>query len=355
MPRLPLVVIAALFSVQVFAAAVVESDVSARAQGMAGAVAADSDDIHAIFYNPAGLRFLSAPDNTIGQIALHGAREGLPAELSERDKPEISGLIGGGGRGHFSFALGIYSTGTTPLLSINDEAEKMSLDRMEWAAAGAWHNDWLSLGATLAVVDLSSADDDNIESSEYGLTLGALVSPINRYVDLFNSSFNYQLHLAAVGKTETEVKPFEDLPRKQRSKMSVVARPQTLSLGVNQQIAWMTGFGAFSLGVNAELEQQKYSQLNGYAIQSRSLDIQRQATSAELKLAANGGPTLILRAGLAQQQDDNKIWIDQTRESVGLGVHGTQWGLDLAFSRIDSAREPGEERESFSATISSTW
>jgi len=355
MPCLPFVAIAAMLLTQVSVAAVIETEVSARAQAMAGAVVADSDDVHAIYYNPAGLRFLSAPDETIGQIALHGAQQGLPDELSEREKPELEGFIGGGGRGHFSFALGIYSTGKTPLLRINDDTVRMSLDRMEWAAAGAWHNDWFSLGATLAIVDLNSPDDDNIESSQYGLTLGMMASPIDTYVDVFNTSINYQLHLAVVGKTEAEVRPFETLPRRQRNSISVVARPRTLNLGLGQQVAWMTGFGALSLSVNGELGQQKYDQLNGYTIQGGTLDILRQAASAELKLAAKGGPTFIFRAGLAQQQDDQTLRDEQTLESAGLGIHGDQWGLDLAASRTVLTKEPEEERVSFSATISRTW
>lgn len=355
MPRLPLVAIAALVSAQMSTAAVIETEVSARAQAMAGAVVADSDDVHAIYYNPAGLRFLSAPDETIGQIALHGARHELPVDVNEQGKPEFEGLIGGAGRGQFSFALGLYSAGVTPPLRIDADTPAMSLDRMEWAAAGAWHNDWLSLGATIAVIDLSSPDDDHVEAAQYGFTLGALASPINTYVDVFNSSFNYQLRLAAVGKNQTEVKPFETLPYGQRSDLSVVARPRTLVVGVSQEIAWMTGFGALSLSLNAELEHQKYGQFNGYASELGKLDAQREALGAELKLAAADGPTLILRAGLARQQGDRPTRYDQDVQAAGLGIHGDKWGLDLAASSAVLDEEPGEERLSFSATISRTW
>jgi hypothetical protein len=169
-------------------------DVGARAQGMAGAFVAVSDDATATWWNPAGLATALSFADVIAEIDQHGTRAvavGFPSlgvsyyhrnisqiQPSNSTEPGTSGRqdLGAAGSGLPSESEGVGQVGVTVGQSLGSHLVIGSTLKLEWAKSNTRGDLDVGAMATLGLVRLGVVMRD-VSAPEFGSGSDTLVLP----------------------------------------------------------------------------------------------------------------------------------------------------------------------------------
>lgn len=294
-----------------------------EAMALGGLLVSRAESVGAMATNPAAFYLQGSELGRRFQLGAHQVT--MPSPQSDDDS--VTEFQGGFAVQNETLAWGggIYSQGTyiaDGRLASNPAQKTVYEQSVITFGAAMPVKQFMSLGFTLDAMDLTARNGEEEYSEDWGLSLGALITPEPGSVTLGGQTLG--IGLQAGLSWSDEVRADAENVVSSIGRRDLLVRPATLRVGLEPALFWLSGSLSSRLRFPVQAERRDYTSLQdfylGAADQSFTVDV--WSVGAEWEWTTAGSPwSIALRGGTAVETSDLPVFNEVKRVSVGLAVN----------------------------------
>lgn len=336
---------------------------SARQTGLAGAFVAQIDDGTSMISNPAGFSPSLDSNTRITEFSLNGALlNNFEADLGDDELISMS-LIWGAQKKESSFGIGVFDSIAQDITYFDPESESQKTDFItgyDFIFNGAWTlNEHIKVGISPRITsagpektDVKSAQSD----SEWAVKVGTQVNLLDGAHNFGLSTSTLDWNIGATYQPEVSLKVYEKLKGHVLSNRKISVLPDSIHLGSNMAISWLSEASNIVLHLNADIERQSHSELSDLILATptaEDIKFTRTSLGAELQYKqGNSKLTYIIRAGQNERTCEEFTELDESTIAMGLGLSSSSFTLDLAHQITSSS---SKNKDTKRGVMSLSW